>query len=159
MTNRESQPTSAVAPMVRASLAKPSAVETPNVPLASFADDLDDKIALTRMRDAQKQREDDMMTAPRMVTKEEASYRYANVREQSCGACAHFSAPGSCTRVIGLIRPVDTCDEWERGTAPMAASETEMPGTGAFLMPSIAASETVRTAVQSEAIARQREGA
>lgn len=165
MTGRESLPTSIVAPMVRASLAKPPApLPTPDVPLASFADDLEDKVALTQMRDAQARREDETPAAPRMVTKEEAAYRYANVREQSCGSCAHFAQPASCERVIGLIRPVDTCDEWARRAAPITASEAgecmtdeaEMPGTGVFQSPSMATETTwpARTAVQSEAIAR-----
>lgn len=45
------------------------------------------------------------------------NYRYGIDPEQSCGTCQNFQSPGACSVVTGMIRPVDTCDLWEKDPA------------------------------------------
>jgi hypothetical protein len=48
------------------------------------------------------------------ISKERAEYRYADDLASSCGQCRSFEVEhASCLRVIGVIRPIDTCRLFE----------------------------------------------
>jgi hypothetical protein len=44
------------------------------------------------------------------LPKELVNYRYSGHKGQMCQDCRMFVEPAGCTLVIGMIRPVDTCD-------------------------------------------------
>jgi hypothetical protein len=51
------------------------------------------------------------------LSKEAVNYRYAQTSEQSCGTCRHFNElDHACAIVMGMIRPIDTCDQWTTKT-------------------------------------------
>lgn len=59
----------------------------------------------------------------------EVNFRYSANPEQSCGFCVHFSPPGKCEIVLGVVRAVDVCNLFEarpdggRVTAELAHDE------------------------------------
>ena len=50
------------------------------------------------------------------ISKSEAGYKHAAGVKQ-CKSCNMFRRPHSCTLVVGVIRPDDTCRYFERGKA------------------------------------------
>lgn len=125
-TEQEAASASAQAPLLRAG--------TNPVPGRSFDADVRRKIALRSvMGHHQDELEEDIEDPPAAgeprCEKEDVNYRYAPDPEQSCGTCRYFKPEGACAVVVGLIRPVDTCDQWE-AMAPAAAGAPEGQGGG-----------------------------
>lgn len=88
-----------------------------DVPMRSFMDDLDRKVALRRVMgrpdDDDEAREQEEPESGDQFTKEEVNYRYSGNRDRMCGVCRYFVELGACEIVAGLIRPVDVCDKFE----------------------------------------------
>jgi len=62
--------------------------------------------------------------AERLAAKEEANYRLGSGSER-CGSCRFFESPAGCSKVAGLIRPIDVCDLFEpRSSRAQSAIDT-----------------------------------
>lgn len=57
------------------------------------------------------------------ISKGQSYYRVAEDPAFSCATCKHFqprqgTANGLCALVTGIVEPEDTCDLWEKQSAP-----------------------------------------
>ncbi len=121
----EAQPATGSGPLLRRRLRQVRAEVTgphdDQVPVDSFKDDLDRKVALRRVMYDEQGNAQEPHDQGAQYTKDEVNYRYASNPQQSCGTCKYFVEPGACQIVAGMIRPIDVCDKWEAQPAPAQA--------------------------------------
>lgn len=111
---QEAMPVSSQAPLLRDAAQPPP--HDAAVPGRAFADDVQRKAALRRVMGP---RPDALRETPQpRFEKDDVNYRYASDETRSCDECVHFRKNGSCELVAGLIRRVDTCDQWKGVNEP-----------------------------------------
>lgn len=80
------------------------------------------------------------------LDKELVNYRYSGMKGKMCQDCSMFDGKAGCTLVIGIIRPVDTCDRFEpNSTQAVAPQDPTKPARAELVTESEAELHTLKS--------------